>query len=98
MRAVFAALAGPAGVIAHRPGVLERVALLLEDWQLTQSRVSQTEQPMTSVLDDIGLTGLVTSVTGLSPVGAAAILAETGDPAWPQPARLTPSGRPAGRR
>jgi transposase len=80
VRAVFAALADPAGVIAHRPGVLERVALLLEDWQLTQSRISQTEQRMTSVLDDLGLTGLVTSVTGLSPVGAAAILAETGDP------------------
>ena len=36
VRKVFAALADPAGVIAHRPGALERVALLLEDWQLTQ--------------------------------------------------------------
>ena len=33
-----------------------------------------------AVLDELGLTGLVTSVTGLSAVGAAAILAETGDP------------------
>jgi len=35
---------------------------------------------MTAVLDELGLTALVTSITGLSPVGAAAILAETGDP------------------
>jgi hypothetical protein len=35
---------------------------------------------MTTVVGELGLTGLVTSITGLSPVGAAAILAETGDP------------------
>jgi hypothetical protein len=35
---------------------------------------------MTRVLDELGLTALVTSITGLSPVGVAAILAETGDP------------------
>jgi transposase len=77
---MFAALSDHAGVIAHRPGALERVALLLEDWQLTQDRISQTEQRMTAVLDELGLTTLATSITGLSPVGAAAILAETGDP------------------
>ena len=32
VRGLFAALADPAGVIAHRPGALERVQLLLEDW------------------------------------------------------------------
>jgi len=32
------------------------------------------------VLDALELTGLVTSITGLSAVGAAAILAQTGDP------------------
>ena len=35
---------------------------------------------MLTVLDELGLTGLVTSITGLSAIGAAAILAETGDP------------------
>jgi hypothetical protein len=35
---------------------------------------------MTGVLDELGLTRLVTSITGASPVGAAAILAQTGDP------------------
>lgn len=34
---------------------------------------------MTAVLDQLQLTELVTSIEGLSPVGAAAILAETGD-------------------
>jgi transposase len=32
------------------------------------------------VLDQLELTDLVTSIPGLSPAGAAAILAETGDP------------------
>ena len=35
---------------------------------------------MVAVLDELELTELVTSITGLSAVGAAAILAETGDP------------------
>jgi len=77
---MFAALADPAGVIAHRPGALERVQLLLEDWGLTRERISQAELRMTAVLDDLGLTSLVTSITGISAIGAAAILAETGDP------------------
>jgi transposase len=35
---------------------------------------------MIAVLDELGLTELVTSIPGISAVGAAAILAETGDP------------------
>ena len=80
VRGLFTALADPAGVIAHRPGALERVQLLLEDWRHTQDRLAETERRMTAVLDELGLTGLVTSMTGLSAIGAAAILAETGDP------------------
>jgi transposase len=80
VRLVFAALADPAGVTAHRRGALERVHLLLEDWDLTHERISQAELRMTGVLDELGLTGLVTSITGISAIGAAAILAETGDP------------------
>jgi transposase len=79
VRAVFAGLADPTGVIAHRPGALERVQLILEDWQHLQGRLGDTEQRMTAMLDELGLTGLVTSISGLSPIGAAAILAETGD-------------------
>jgi transposase len=78
-----------AGVIAHRPGALERVQLLFEDWQLTKTGLAAAGQRMTSVLAELGLTALATSITGLSPVGAAAILAETGDKT-----RLTGQGRP----
>ena len=78
--AMFAALADPVGVIAHRPGALERVELLLDDWQHTTARLTDTEQRMIGVLDELGLTALATTVDGLSPLGAAAILAETGDP------------------
>jgi transposase len=80
VRGLFAALSDRAGVIAHRPGALERVALLAEDWQLTKTRLAEAEQRMTGVLDELGLTAVVTSITGLSAVGGAAILAETGDP------------------
>ena len=80
LRNMFAALADPAGVIAHRPGALERVQLLMEDWEHNQHKLADTEHRMTRVLDELELTELVTSITGLSAVGAAAILAETGDP------------------
>jgi transposase len=79
-RNLFAALADPAGVIAHRRGALERVALVLEDWVVDQARLAETERRMVTILDELQLTGLVTSIHGVSAVGAAAILAETGDP------------------
>ena len=80
VRLLFAALSDPAGGHAHRTGALERVALLLGDWLETHRRLADTETRMTTVLDELRLTGLVTSITGLSAIGAAAILAETGDP------------------
>jgi transposase len=79
-RNLYAALADPAGVVAHRRGALERVALVLEDWTVDQQRLAETERRMVTVLDELDLTGLVTSIHGISAVGAAAILAETGDP------------------
>jgi transposase len=80
LRKLFTALADPTGVVAHRRGALERVALVLEDWALDQQRLAETERRMVGVLDELELTGLVTSIHGISAVGAAAILAETGDP------------------
>jgi transposase len=80
VRQLFTALADPAGVIAHRPGAMERVALLLEDWSHAHQRLADTETRMVAVLDELGLTALACSITGISPVGAAAILAQTGDP------------------
>jgi transposase len=81
MRAVYQAAADPRGVLAHRPGGLERAGFALADWQQLMRRRAEVEQRMVDLLDQLGLTGLVTGVPGLSAVGAAAILAETGDPA-----------------
>jgi len=80
VRKLFTALADPPGVLAHRRGALEPVPLLLADWTDTGRKLTDTETRMTAVLDELGLTSLATSIHGLSPVGAAAILAETGDP------------------
>jgi len=80
VRRLFTALTDEAGVIVHRPGAIERVAFLLQDWQGAGHKLTDTETRMVAVLDELQLTGLVTSITGISPVGAAAILAETGDP------------------
>ena len=77
---MFAALTHPAGVTAHRRGALERVGLLLADWHDAHRRLTDAETRMTTVLDELELTQLVTSITGISAVGAAAILAQTGDP------------------
>jgi transposase len=79
-RRVFAALTDPAGVHAHRAGALERVALLLADWTHAHARLEDTEARMLAVLDELQLTELVTSIPGISALGAAAILAQTGDP------------------
>ncbi len=79
VRHLFTALTDSAGVIAHRPAVFERVEWTLTDWDTARAKLVETEARMTGVLDELGLTALVTSIDGLSPVGAAAILAETGD-------------------
>jgi transposase len=79
VRAVFAALNDPVGVTSQRPGGLERAQLVLADWRDTRWRLAETETRMVAVLDGLGLTELVTSIDGLTAVGAAAILAETGD-------------------
>jgi len=80
VRSVFTAPSDPAGVTGHRRGALERACLLMADWHQAQQRLADTETRMVTVLDDLELTGLVTSITSLSAVGAAAILAQTGDP------------------
>jgi transposase len=76
---LWEALADRGGVTAQRRGALERVHLLMADWRSLLARLADTEGRMCAVLDELGLTGLVTSIDGLSAAGAAAILAETGD-------------------
>lgn len=67
------------GVASQRLGGLERAAFVLTDLGHAQDQRDQVEALMVVVLDELGLTDLVTSIPGLSAVGAAAILAESGD-------------------
>jgi hypothetical protein len=78
--AVFAALTDPAGVSAQRRGALERAGWLLEDWRAVKSRRAQVETCMLAILDELELTELAGSIPGVSAIGVAAILAESGDP------------------
>jgi len=79
VRHLFAALEDTAGVVAHWPAVFERLEWTLADWDDARGKRADIEARMVSVLHELGLTTLVTSIDGLSPVGAAAILAQTGD-------------------
>jgi transposase len=79
-RAVFAALASTEGVVtAHRRGLFRRVADELGDLQRTRAQLRAAGAGMAAVLDELGLSRLG-EIPGLTAVGAAAILAETGDP------------------
>lgn len=66
-------------MIEHRLGAFERIAWIIEDWDTARVKLADTEARMVAILDDLQLTELACSIKGLSPVGAAAILAETGD-------------------
>ena len=79
VRHVFAAASSAAGVLEHRRGALERAEWVLTDWDTARAQQADVEARMVAVLDELELIGLVTSIPGLSAVGAAAILAQTGD-------------------
>jgi transposase len=81
VEALWEALAGTGGVAAQRPGALERLHLLLEDWRVLRARLAGTGVRMTGLLGELGLTELVTSIDGVSALSGAVMLAETGDPA-----------------
>ena len=79
-RRIFAALTDTEGVVAwSRRGLLRRVADELGDLQRTRAQLRGTEADMVSVLAELGLSRLA-DIPALTAVGAAAILAETGDP------------------
>jgi transposase len=80
VHAVFAAMTDMQGAKAYRDGALERVGLIVEDWLSVRAGLVEVEGRMVDVLDELGLTKVVTSIPGLSAVGAATmVLAETGD-------------------
>ena len=79
-RRIFAALGDTEGVVAwSRRGLLRRVADELGDLQRTRAQLRAAEADMVSVLAELGLSRLA-DIPALTAVGAAAILAETGDP------------------
>ena len=80
IEAVYCALVDPRGVMTQRRGALERAHWVLADWRSAKTRLAEVESRMVAVLDELGLTDYVTSIPGVSAVGAAAMLAETGDP------------------
>jgi transposase len=77
---VFAALTDTEGVVTwSRRGLLRRCADELGDLARTRAQLRAVEADMAMVLDELGLSRLG-DIPGLTATGAAAILAETGDP------------------
>jgi len=77
---VFAATGDTEGVVTwSRRGLLRRCADELGDLARTRAQLRAVEADMVLVLGELGLSRLG-DIPGLTAVGAAAILAETGDP------------------
>jgi transposase len=95
----------PGGVRAERAAASERATLTTHTWLDATTRQRDTEARMTSVLDELDLKRIVRTLPGLSLVGAATILAETGDPrrfthprAWVKHAGLCPRANESGNQ
>jgi transposase len=79
-RRIFAALTDTEGVVVScRRGLLRRCADELSDLQRTRAQLRAVEAEMVAVLGELGLLRLG-DIPGMTAAGAAAILAETGDP------------------
>jgi transposase len=103
LHAIWQAAQAPGGVATERAAACERAAYALADYHHALTQLADVEARMLGVLDALELTELVTSIPGLSAVGAAAILAETGDPArfdsartWVKHAGLCPRANESG--
>ena len=103
LRAIYDAALHPGGVERERPAATERAADVIRDWHRALDELDDVEGRMLDVLDALELTDLVCTIDGLSAVGAAAILAEVGDPArfdcartWVKHAGLCPRANESG--
>jgi transposase len=102
-RQVFTALTDTEGVVTwSRRGLLRRVADELGDLARTRTQLRAVEADMAMVLGELGLSRLG-DIPGLTATGAAAILAETGDPrrydsssSLVKHAGMSPSGNASG--
>jgi transposase len=103
MRGLFAAARAPGGIAAERRAACERAAFVLGDHERALAELAEVEARMVATLDALELRALCQSIDGLSAVGAAAILAQTGDPArftsprsWPKHAGICPRANESG--
>ncbi len=103
LRAAFAAARAPGGVTSEVPAAAERAGFALSDWHRALCGLHDVEVRMVEVMEALGLAELVTTIDGLSVVGAAAILAEPGDPrrfgsprTWVKHAGLAPRANESG--
>lgn len=103
LQAIWAAAETPGGVERERAAATERARDAMRDWRRALDELADVEARMLEVLDTLELTELVCTIDGLSAIGAAAILAETGDPArfdsartWVKHAGLCPRANESG--
>ncbi|MGH8921494.1 MAG: transposase, partial [Actinomycetes bacterium] len=101
--AIWAAAESPGGVARERAAAVERAEFAIGDWRRALDQLHDVEARMVEVLDALGLGELVTTIDGVSVVGAAAILAEAGDPGrfdcartWVKHAGLCPRANESG--
>ena len=101
--AIHAAAGDPGGIAAERVAALERVQFVYTDWMTALAALADVQARMVGVLDQLHLTHLVATIPGLSALGVAAILAETGDPSrfdsprtWVKHAGLAPRANESG--
>jgi transposase len=104
LAAIYAAAVSAGQADALKAAALERAWFALGDLCRARDQIAMVEDRMRELLDTMGLTELVVTIDGLSAVGAAAILAETGDPArydcartWVKHAGLCPRANESGR-
>ena len=62
--AVHAAAADPGGIAAERDAIIERAAFAYQDWMAALAAQADAESRMLAVLDQLDLTGLVTTIPG----------------------------------
>jgi len=102
--AVHAAAADPGGIAVERDAITERAAFAYQDWMSALAALADIEDRTAAVLGELGLARLVTTIPGSTAVGAAVILAQTGDPArydtpraWVKHAGLAPQANESGK-
>lgn len=93
----------PGGVGSERSAAAERAGFLLADWHQALVALADVEDRLREVMEELDLAELVETIDGLSVVGAAAVLAETGDPSrfdsprtWVKHAGLAPRANESG--